>query len=390
MDQLYAMLRDTEPAVVTFALQTLNIILTAEGGVVINRAMARHFLGRLSAYPEQEACFMLDYLRQATAVTRASDPELRVEILNRLDPLLDSGSGSLVVAAARLLVRLVEGEDKLVESLSTRLAPLLAAWVRRSGCLPEFQAILLDFLLSLHEPAYLRELNRCLKQLHVRAKDPPEIGRRKVELIAKLATPDNCVEIMNYLLNLVQRPAEASAAPINRAALAGACRAARQDETCYENLLRNLDLLVRTDRAAYFPLVLELVPVLGLKASGLANHEKVATSLVTSLLAAIVPEQANQAVLISALNLLEEFGGLTRQAPQLLEDLWRLDRSGWSAELYQRILAAAYALFVAHPAAVQPVLGRILHTCSLMPNHHLRGLVRVYYQLLKSLVAADS
>jgi hypothetical protein len=64
------MLRDVEPAVVTFALQTLNIILASEGGVVINRAMARYFLGRLPAYPEQEACFLLDYLRQAEAVTR--------------------------------------------------------------------------------------------------------------------------------------------------------------------------------------------------------------------------------------------------------------------------------------------------------------------------------
>ena len=64
MDQLYAMLRDTEPAVVTFALQTLNVVLAAEGGVVINRAMGRHFLARLPTLPHQEACFMLDYLRQ--------------------------------------------------------------------------------------------------------------------------------------------------------------------------------------------------------------------------------------------------------------------------------------------------------------------------------------
>jgi hypothetical protein len=377
------MLRDTEPIVVTFALQTLNVILAAEGGVVINRPMARHFLGRLAAYPDQEACFMLDYLRQSPAVT-AADPELRVELLNRLDPLLDSDNGNLVVAAARLLVRLVAGEEKLEASLSARVSPVLAAWVRRSAGLREFQTVLLDFLLSLDGRPYQLQLGRCLKHLHVRSKDPPPIGRRKAELLAKLATPDNCVEIMNYLLNLVQRPSDA--AELNRAALAGACRAARHDETCHENLLRNLDLLVRTDRAAYFELVLELVPLLGLNQVSAVG--KVERSLVASLIEATVPEQASLPVIDAVLTLLAAFGG--QRAPHLLEDLWRQDRSEWSAALYRRCLAAAYALFLAQPAAMQPVLGRVLHACSQMRHHEIQRLVRVYYQLLLSLPADGS
>jgi hypothetical protein len=349
--------------------------------------MAHYFLGRLPGFPEQEACFVLDYLRQAPILTKGADPELRVRLLNQLDPHLDSSNGNLVLAVARLLVCLVAGEEKLVPSLAARLAPLLSSWVRRSSGVRDFQAVLLDFLLSLQEPDYQVQLARYLKQLYVRGKDPPEIGKRKVELMARMATPDNCVEIMNYLLNLVQRPAEARL--LNQAALAASCAVARQDETCYDNLLQNLDLLVRTDRAAYFELVLELVPLLGLTAApGGADHDKMARNLVTSLLAATVPEQASRGVVLSVLTLLEEFGCLAGQgAAQLLEDLWRLDRSGWSPELYRRCLAAAYALFLAFPAAMQPVLGRILHACSQLRDHQIRFLVHVYYQLLISLPA---
>jgi hypothetical protein len=310
-------------------------------------------------------------------------------MLNRLDPLVDGSSGSLVLATARLLVRLVGGDAKLVSSLAGRIVPVLAGWVRRSAGRPDFQILLLDFLLSLKEPDYRRELGSYLKQVHIRTKDPPEVKKRKVELIAGLATPDNCMEIMNSMLNLLQRSADAAA--LNKAALAGACTAARQDETCYENLLSNLDLLVRTDRTAYFHLILGLLPALQLKTVGLTRHEKVATSLVTSLLAAVVPEQASTEIVGSVLSLIEEFGSLSgERASYLVEGLWQLDRTDWSPQLYRCVLSTAYALLLVQPGVMQPIMGRILHTCSLMPNHHMQKLVRVYYQRLKLLVGNDS
>ena len=47
IDILYTMVRDQEPFVMTFALQTINVILANEGGVVINSAMANYLLSRL-------------------------------------------------------------------------------------------------------------------------------------------------------------------------------------------------------------------------------------------------------------------------------------------------------------------------------------------------------
>jgi hypothetical protein len=40
------MVRDPDPSVMTFSLQTINVILANEGGVVINSAMAQYLLSR--------------------------------------------------------------------------------------------------------------------------------------------------------------------------------------------------------------------------------------------------------------------------------------------------------------------------------------------------------
>ena len=56
------MVRDPEPSVMTFALQTINVILVKEGGVVINSAMANYLLSRLEECKDLEKAFILEYL----------------------------------------------------------------------------------------------------------------------------------------------------------------------------------------------------------------------------------------------------------------------------------------------------------------------------------------
>ena len=56
------MVRDPESSVMTFALQTINVILVNEGGVVINSAMANYLLSRLEECKDLEKAFILEYL----------------------------------------------------------------------------------------------------------------------------------------------------------------------------------------------------------------------------------------------------------------------------------------------------------------------------------------
>ena len=53
-DKLYGMLRDHDSNVVTFTLQTLNIILADEGGVRVNKKMARYLLSKVWVFGKNE------------------------------------------------------------------------------------------------------------------------------------------------------------------------------------------------------------------------------------------------------------------------------------------------------------------------------------------------
>ena len=46
VDVLYTMVRDPDPHVLTFAIQTINVILSKEGGIVINSTMANYLISR--------------------------------------------------------------------------------------------------------------------------------------------------------------------------------------------------------------------------------------------------------------------------------------------------------------------------------------------------------
>ena len=49
VDVLYTMVRDPDPHVLTFAIQTINVILSKEGGIVINSTMANYLISRFSS-----------------------------------------------------------------------------------------------------------------------------------------------------------------------------------------------------------------------------------------------------------------------------------------------------------------------------------------------------
>ena len=92
----------------TFALQTLNIILEEEGGVVINKNMANYLLSRLEECQDMEQCFVMDYLLKY----KPKSTEVRLKMLNELDPYLGTGhSGPVVLAAAKLFYKIMIAND---------------------------------------------------------------------------------------------------------------------------------------------------------------------------------------------------------------------------------------------------------------------------------------
>ncbi|KAF0314257.1 AP-4 complex subunit beta-1 [Amphibalanus amphitrite] len=106
IDELYRLIRSDDALLVHACLTTLDVILAAEGGVVINRAMVRHLSSRSRSLPD---AVLVDVLRLLCRYQPASDEE-RLAVMNRLDWVLASPRPHLIEAALELFFHLCSGD----------------------------------------------------------------------------------------------------------------------------------------------------------------------------------------------------------------------------------------------------------------------------------------
>ena len=236
IDRLYGMLRDQDPTVVTFALQTLSFLLKEEGGLVMNRKMIIYFLERIRGYPDKEFCCVLEHIN-----TFISEMDTVLDIFNALDPVLDSRNGGLVLSVARLLTSLAVNHPNLQPSLVIRLCPIIIKFIKTAK--RDFQMDLLDFFLSLDQ-AYFTEIASSQARspsspiILVKHKDSDQLKLRKISFITKVAQPESCQETLNYLLN--QLPATSDV--INKAIVRAAATVSHLDPAVHENCLKNFQV----------------------------------------------------------------------------------------------------------------------------------------------------
>ena len=129
VDVLYTMVRDADSYVMTFALQTLNVILQNEGGIVINSTMANYLLSRLEECQDLEKCFVLEYLQKY----RPKNVDARLHLMNHVDPFVVSQNGPVFLAASKLFHKvMVEDEetDKLAKDFTDRISVPLRKFLK--------------------------------------------------------------------------------------------------------------------------------------------------------------------------------------------------------------------------------------------------------------------
>ena len=301
-----------------------------------------------------------------------SELENVIEILNSLDGYLDNKNGSVVLAVSRLFVKIVLDHPNLQYSLVQRLCPVLEKLIKSAK--REFQSDLLDFALSL-DKQYFAHFSKQDKFILLKPKESEDLKEKKIRFICRTARKENCIEIMNYLLNLVPMSER-----LNKTVLSSVCTIAALDESAHENCIKNMRLLVKTDRKMYLNYILESE----LRLENLQeNHYETVETLVQSLLDQFQPDAGCSTVLSSVLYILENFGQMYKMSPYVLQDIFESDRSSWTEDMYSDVLAAGFSLFGHFPAAMQPILSNILHLTYKVKNHNLHCKVLTYYRLLK-------
>jgi len=334
---------------------------------VINLKMVSYFLSRLASYPPREFCGVVQYLH---SVDR-QEVETVLLLLNELDVFLDDKNGGVVLAVSDLLVYITEIHSNLRLSLTSRLVPVLVKFIKTAK--REFLSDLLDFVLKLEED-YLKEFSKFDKVLVLKPKDEAGLKIKKIQFISRIADKENCQETLNLLLNLLpQTPS------LNQSIIAAAARISQLDQNVHQNCLKNFKLLIKSDRKLYLELVMEAE--LNLEKCDCTETVK---NLVETIFANFsAPACSNTTVMKSVLGLLENFGHLYAMSPYVLEDIFQVDRTKWSVDMYECVLGAAYALFDHFPPAMQPILANIFNQSLKVRNHQLHFKIRIYYALLQ-------
>ena len=103
VDRLYSLIRDTDAVVVVNCLDALQEILADEGGVVINRNMARYLQQRLTSFPEPQCAAVLKYLIKY----QPRDETEALDIMNVADTFLDSSNAVILISALRYFLSIV-------------------------------------------------------------------------------------------------------------------------------------------------------------------------------------------------------------------------------------------------------------------------------------------
>ena len=367
------MLRDHEPTVVTFAIQTLNIVLAQEGGVVINNNMVKYFLPRIGDYKEKELCFLLDFL-----AIKDMDDQLRLRLLNTFDPMLDRREGSVVLAVARLLTHVVEDHPSLRASLVRRITPIMITFLKTSH--KEFSILVIEFLSGLSKD-YICEMKTSLPILYLKNKDSEKLKSKKILFFHRLVDEDNAMEIVNYLFNLLPQSSN-----LNSAIFKTISRISEQESSCYDHCISNFQMLLKADGAKYVPDILHVSDSLGLQnSSNSQTDSKRKSEFVASILDNMTSEQLTDKNVAQVMKLMQDFCPHLPKSPYYFEDVLTNPNLTWTSLRLCFLLTCCVTLLLEHPPGMQLLAARTFQMCSKHNDHQLQENLTTYYNLLKKI-----
>lgn len=190
IDLLYDGIRDSDPIAIVNCLLALQEVLKEEGGLVINKGIAHHLLGRLVQFSECDAIYVINLLMKY-------EPKKEEEIfdmLNELDFCLKSTSPSLLITSIRYFFHLTKAYTHLTVDLCEVVTNPLCKILSQNR--PELCYFILIFVQSLSDD-FKKNFCAHFKYFLVKAKDPDYLKEKKFEVLPKLASKENFSEILS-------------------------------------------------------------------------------------------------------------------------------------------------------------------------------------------------
>ncbi|XP_072910158.1 AP-4 complex subunit beta-1 isoform X1 [Hemitrygon akajei] len=363
VNELYAMLRDSDPIVMVNCLRALEEILKREGGVVINKPIAHHLLNRMKD---------LDHWGQSEVLTFLVRYKPRTEdevfaILNVLDGFLKSSQPNVVMATTKLFLLLAEDFPNVQTDVLERIkGPLLTI------CTSECHE--LCFLGLCHAREILRSLSGHFsghyKKFYCTYSEPNYIKYQKMEILRDLVNDENVQQILEefqtYCTDVSVELAQMAILNIGRIART-------YNEKCVVILKELLGLKQEHITSAVIQTFRDLVWLCPLCTVTVCEALPGCEEYIKDV-------EGKQALIW----LLGVHGEHVPNAPYVLEEFVDNVKMETSAAVKLELLTAMVRLFVSRPAECQDILGRLLHH---VIEEELDMVVRdrglLYYRLLQ-------
>lgn len=372
VDILYDMLRDNDPSVVTNCILVLNEVM--DGGMAINRAIMLHLLNRIHEFSEFG---ILQVLELVPRYIPANEEE-GYQIMNLLDPVLRTSNSGAVLATIRAFLAMAEqvgdNYDEIKMQVVGRVkAPLITHVSSGSSelvyCLLQNVETLVELCPGIFDDEY--------RQFYVRYHEPTHIKYLKMDILPKLANPENAPDIVAELAECV---ADANDT-MSRLAVRSMARIACRDTGgpgCAESICRRLVELLDMN-----------VPHICSEAATaltyiVRKHPSLKTVVAPPLPRTLkyVSEPSGKA---SVIFLLGECGESVREAPYALEKLIDSYEDIEDSTIKLALLTSTVKLFLVRPPEVQHMLGRLLAKATDdVSSQDLHDRALMYYRLLRS------
>ncbi|XP_041354909.1 AP-4 complex subunit beta-1-like [Gigantopelta aegis] len=366
IDELYSMIRDPDPLVVTNCLCVLDEVLMSEGGIVINRGIAHYLLNRLDSFSNWSQSYVLQILCKYSP---SSEDEI-FDIMNVTDVLLKNNSIAVVDSCLQLFLHLLENMPHLQLEVCNRVKDAVVSQLGSGNveliyCVVDQVKKLPQDICKVYAPEH--------KSFFCRHKDPCYLVNSKVTFLPRLVTKTTYKVIVEELcLHVTDRSAKLSLAAVKAIA-----NIACDHKEAFEDCLEQLNDLLSSSSEQVVSNVLQT-----LKTIDLSDSKQVVT-IITSVASShrMVRDESGT---VAMLCLLDTYGCDMPDTPYILEDLVENFDSISTGELKHQLLCTVMKVFLSRPAECQHILGALLELCVDDQNKALQGTAILYYDLLET------
>jgi AP-4 complex subunit beta-1 len=366
VNQLYTMLRDSDPIVMVNSVMALEEILSKEGGIVINRNIANHILNNLKDMTLWGQCYILNILQKYKP---RSQDEL-FNMLNILDAFLVSNHSAVSTACLQLFLSLTSSLSHLRPQVFKRYIKNIMEAIPQDNTELVFHT--LDYLNSMKDEIK-DELLPHYAFFFCKESDSLYLKKLKLTVLPHLTSQNNAKEILGEVF----LQASSMSSEVSLHALQAITVICKSNSTTAPLVLNKLKQLIDSDAPHILSNVFQVLRSLDLNTveGGLdvvvkiaSKHQKLTDSKGRS----------------AFLYLLSQYANLLEDSPYIIEEFVESFPNEADAVIKYEILMTCVRVFFHHPAAMQGILGQILELCLQDADKSIQSGALFYYRLLSN------